>query len=283
MTLVSILTPSFNQGNYIPDCLDSVRRQTYRHIEHIVVDGGSNDGTLDTLRASSAHVRWTSAPDAGQADALNRAFASSSGHVIGWLNSDDAYADRRAVERAVRVFSEEPTASVVYGHALLVNERNEVLQVIGALPFRTSYYRLVHYIIQPTVFIRRSALEDEPFFVRPDLDFVIDRDLFLRLSQRTRFARLPGVVAIDRHQRDRKVLRAGFQVEAAAYDRALGVPRGWAANLARRALRVATRATGAITMITLPWILEPAVGLQLPPLGRRIRRQLFTTRDRMGF
>jgi glycosyltransferase involved in cell wall biosynthesis len=281
--LVSVLTPSFNQGRFIERCLASVAAQTYRPLEHVVRDGGSADDTLDLLRGAAEHVSWTSEPDGGQADALNKAFAASSGGIVGWLNSDDAYADRRAVERAVRLFEARPDVDVVFGHALLVNERDEVLQVLTAIPFSDSIYRLVHYVIQPTLFIRRAALEREPYFVREDLQFVLDRDLILRLGRHSRFARAPGVTAIDRHQRDRKVLRDEFPVEASAYDAALGVPTGRRAELIRRGVLLVARAGGAFVMARLPATLAPALELRVAPLVKRLRLQLVTPRRKMGF
>src|SRR5687768_13065408 len=106
--LVSVLTPSFNQGRFIGDCLRSVANQTYENIEHIVMDGGSSDETIDVLKATQGPVRWTSEPDRGQSHALNEALAASQGEYIGWLNSDDAYADRRSVAGAVEVFQKHP-------------------------------------------------------------------------------------------------------------------------------------------------------------------------------
>src|SRR5688572_23602687 len=102
-TLVSILTPSYNYAQFIGDCLLSVTNQTHPNIEHIVVDDASTDGTVDVLRDTGTSVRWVSEPDRGQSHALNKALAMSEGEIIGWLNADDAYADTRAVERAVRV------------------------------------------------------------------------------------------------------------------------------------------------------------------------------------
>jgi glycosyltransferase involved in cell wall biosynthesis len=280
---VSILTPSFNQGRFIGRCLDSVAEQTYRPLEHVVRDGGSTDETLDLLHNAGEHVSWTSEPDAGQAEALNKALAASSGAIVGWLNSDDAYADRRAVERAVRILAARPEIDVVFGHALLVNEQDDVLQVLTALPFSDAVYRLVHYVIQPTLFIRRAALEREPYFVREDLEFVLDRDLILRLSRHSRLARAPGVTAIDRHQRNRKVLRDEFPAEAAAYDAALGVPTGRRAALIRRAVLLVARASGAFVMARLPATLAPALELRVAPLVKRLRLQLVTPRRKMEF
>lgn len=132
--LVSVLTPSYNQGRYLRDCLISVERQTYDAIEHVVYDGCSTDDSLAVLHDASSRVQWVSEPDEGQSDALNRAFESSSGEILGWLNADDGYADRPAVEWAVREFCARPDLDARFGHTLFVNESKTVLQVRAAPP-----------------------------------------------------------------------------------------------------------------------------------------------------
>src|SRR5437868_6909459 len=94
--LVSIVTPSLNQARYLREAIESVRGQSYPSIEHIVVDGGSTDGTLDILQECD-ELRWLSETDTGQSHALNKGFAMAQGEVFGWLNADDAY-ERLAVE-----------------------------------------------------------------------------------------------------------------------------------------------------------------------------------------
>ena len=181
--LVSILTPSLNQARFLAGCIGSVANQTHRPIEHVICDGASTDGTLDRLRDAPDHVRWWSEPDTGQAHAVNKALERSRGSIVGWLNSDDAYADRRAVGWAVDAFERRPEIDVVFGHALLVNEDNVVLQLFWTPPVAEPLLRLAHYVYQPTVFFRREVLRSQPFFLREDLEFVFDRELLLRLSR----------------------------------------------------------------------------------------------------
>src|SRR5688500_16749553 len=91
--LVSIVTPSYNTGRFIGDAVESVLAQDYPDIEYFVMDGGSTDNTLAELkRFGPPRVQWTSAPDGGQSDALNKGFAKAQGSIFGWLNSDDTYA-----------------------------------------------------------------------------------------------------------------------------------------------------------------------------------------------
>src|SRR5918992_2241290 len=102
--LVSVVTPSLNQGRYLREAIESVRAQTYSPIEHVVVDGGSTDETLDIL-SEYDHLRWVSEPDRGQSHALNKGFAMATGEIFGWLNADDAY-EPHAVAAGVAALGE---------------------------------------------------------------------------------------------------------------------------------------------------------------------------------
>jgi glycosyltransferase involved in cell wall biosynthesis len=202
--LVSVLTPSFEQARWLDDNLRSVEAQTYERTEHIVMDGGSTDGSVGILeRRTRTGLIWASRPDHGQSDAINRAFALSSGEIIGWLNSDDAYFTRDAVAGAVRIFQARPDVGVVYGHAALVNGSGTLLHVLWAPPFWAALLRWYNFIIQPTVFVRRSVL-GRADFVDPAFDYMMDRELWLHLSTRTGFHRTDRIVAIDRHHDQRK-------------------------------------------------------------------------------
>jgi glycosyltransferase involved in cell wall biosynthesis len=278
--LVSILTPSFNQGRYLRDCLRSVASQTYRPIEHVVYDGGSTDESLDVLSQSPEHVQWVSEPDNGQSDALNKAFAASRGEIIGWLNSDDAYVDRRVVETAVDAFARYPEVGVVFGHGLLVNPANRVLQYLWAPPFSRKMNDLQTFFVQPAALIRRSVLE-EPF-VRDELRFVMDYDLWLRLAERTTFLRLDLVVGLDRHQPERKTLTAGFPEEFDAYQRDRGLsPDSPVHRALRKAAKVGFRLRGVPHALRLPHGIDPALPLRFDDVRDQLRRQVLVPRHRM--
>jgi glycosyltransferase involved in cell wall biosynthesis len=244
--LVSILTPSFEQGEYIADCIASVQAQTHPAVEHVVFDGGSTDSTLDVLRAAPPSVRWVSEPDRGQADALNKAYASSRGSVIGWLNSDDAYFDREAIAGAVEILQSRPEIDLVYGHGALVGADNELLHYLWAPPFIGKLFQYANFIVQPTVFIRKSALG--PTLVDERLEFTVDRELWLRLWREGRqFARLDRVVAIDRHHGARKSV--AIEDVGRSEDAELSVRYGIPHNLRHAAVpklfRVGARLWGA--------------------------------------
>lgn len=202
--LVSILTPSYNQAKWLVDNLKSVAAQDYPNIEHVVMDGGSVDGSLDILRRAGSRVRWFSEADHGQSHALNKALAQSHGEVIGWLNSDDAYFSPNAVSAVVDVFQAHPDVSVVYGHAALVNADGLILHMLWTPAYSYRVLRAHDFIVQPAVFIRRKAIGTK--FLLEDFHFAMDYELWLRLGVSHRFHRINTVLAIDRHQAMRKTV-----------------------------------------------------------------------------
>jgi glycosyltransferase involved in cell wall biosynthesis len=166
------------------------------------MDGGSTDGSVEILSAAQSPVVWRSEKDHGQAHAINKAFEASSGDIIGWLNSDDAYFDARVVEDVVRFLDRNPDVDVAYGHAARVSSTGRIVYIIAALPFNYRFLRRLDFIVQPAAFIRRRVLEDG--FLDESFHFAMDWELWLRKARSHTFRRIPRVVAIDRAQPDRK-------------------------------------------------------------------------------
>jgi len=244
--LVSVLTPSYEQAAWLSENLRSVAVQTYPAVEHVVMDGGSRDGTRDVLRANERpSLRWWSEPDDGQSHALNKALAKSSGDLIGWLNSDDAYYAPSVIADVVALFARRPDIAVVYGHAALVNADGLLLHFVWAPPFSRRLLKLHDFITQPAAFFRRDVLDgrlaDESF------EFAMDYELWLRLSATRAFARIDRVVAADRHHAARKSTRMLDTLDADLVrlrDR-YGIDSGLASRIARKAWKVAARLAGA--------------------------------------
>lgn len=273
--LVSVLTPSYNQGRWLADNLRSVAMQTYARVEHVVVDGGSTDGSVQLLRAGSrAGLQWVSGPDKGQSDAINRAFARSSGEIIGWINSDDAYFSRDVVAEAVRIFQKRPDVGVVYGHAALVNGAGTLLHVLWTPPYAAAWLRWYNFVCQPTVFVRRSML-GRAEFVDPSFDYMMDWELWLHLSAVTRFHRLDRIVAVDRHH----LLRKSYtRKDLAVHDRdallrRYQLPRAGSNRLFTKTVKLGVRLAG------LSKVPEAARGsdeltLDIPPVRQLALRQV---------
>lgn len=202
--LVSIVTPSLNQVRHVEDCLVSVAAQDYANIEHVVVDGGSTDGTLDVIRRhEGGRVQVFLRPGTSQAQALNEALGRSTGEIVGWLNTDDAYFGVDAVSTAVARFSSSVECVAVYGDAVVVDDAGRVLRHVATSAQRLVPLRTTSSVVQPATFIRRSALAER--FLREDLHLTLDYELWLYLRSKGPFCKVDRVLAIDRDYPGRKI------------------------------------------------------------------------------
>jgi len=165
---VTIVTPSFNQAAYLEEALRSVVEQDYEPIEHIVVDGGSTDGSVEIIEGFADKLAWwVSEPDSGQADALNKAFARANGEILGWLNSDDVLLPG-AVSAVVDALEDNPAALLAFGHNLAVDGRGGDLAHLEAreLDVVEMVRRCRNWVVQPGSLFRREAWESAgPFEV----------------------------------------------------------------------------------------------------------------------
>jgi hypothetical protein len=178
---ISLVTPSFNQAHFLLHTLQSVWQQDYPHLEYIVQDGGSTDGTVELLKQHSSQLtRWTSAPDAGLGDALAKAFATTSGEIMGWLNSDDLLLPG-TLQRVAAYFAAHPEVDGVYGHRVLIDTAG---QKIGhwTLPRNDpDMNRWVDFVPQETLFWRRR-IYDQAGGIDGTFRFAVDWDLILRFQ-----------------------------------------------------------------------------------------------------
>ena len=196
LPLVSIVTPSLDQGAYIAEAIRSVSEQDYPRIEHIVVDGGSSDDTLSVL-ADCSHVRWLSERDRGQADAVNKGFRMASGTIFGWLNADDFYLPG-AVSTAVDLLRSS-RAALVHGGWRQVAADSAIIRDVAPVPF--DYRRQLEVenrVAQPGAFFTREA-----FWAVGGLDptyrFAMDYDLWLKLGAGFAVAHTEQVLAAYRY------------------------------------------------------------------------------------
>lgn len=189
--LVSIVTPAYNAACTIETAIQSVLRQDYAHVEHIVVDGASTDGTVAVLERYTDRVRWLSEPDGGQSEAVNKGLALTRGEIIGWLNADDAYYPG-AVRRAVNFLAAHPDVAMVYSAFDFVDGRGRCLKRIPARNFSLRSLLFANTVPQATMFFRRRVLA-ETGGVSPDYDFVMDWEFVWRVARHHRIERVPGV------------------------------------------------------------------------------------------
>ena len=184
---ITVVTPCLNAADTLPEALRSVRDQGYPRLEHLVVDGGSTDGTLDILREAEG-VRWTSEPDRGLSHAMNKGILAAQGEVIGWLNADDRYLPGalRAVGEAMAA---RPDALWATGRCRIIDGdgreiRRGVTAYKNAFLARYSFplYLTQNFISAPATFLRREAFEAVGLFderYRISMDY----DLYLRLGR----------------------------------------------------------------------------------------------------
>lgn len=179
---VTIVTPSYNQGRYIGETIESVLSQSYPDIEYIVIDGGSTDSTHSVLEDYRDNIdRIISEADAGQSDAINKGLRLATGTLVGWLNADDVLLPN-AVERVVRSFQRTPTAVIHYGDVVVVDSRGCDVRMLNPKE-RLSYDELVEghaTMVQPGSFYPKHAV-DCIGLLNPWFHAAMDRDLWLRL------------------------------------------------------------------------------------------------------
>ena len=193
--LVSILTPSYNQGRFLEQTIQSVLSQDYPHLEYLIVDGGSTDGSLEIIQHYGPRLSWwVSEPDQGQTDALNKGFAHANGEIFAWLNSDDTYLPG-AVSAAVSRLQAHPEAALVYADANLVDEEG---RIIGRFPSRQTNLNMmlrgsVHIPQQTAFFLARAWKQVSP--LDPSFHFAMDYDLWVRLAKTAPLIYTPGLWA----------------------------------------------------------------------------------------
>jgi len=182
MTLVSIITPSYNQAAYLEQTIRSVLEQDYPRIEYIVVDGASSDGSVEIIKKyESKFAYWVSEKDHGQADAINKGFVRATGEIIAWLNSDDYYL-QGTVSAAVKVFEENPDVVLVYGDMLAVDEHGKTFNTLSYKQLTLEDLLCFQIIGQPAAFMRRSALT-KTNGLDLDFHFLLDHLLWIQIAK----------------------------------------------------------------------------------------------------
>jgi glycosyltransferase involved in cell wall biosynthesis len=201
---VSIITPSFNQGEFIEQTIQSVLNQNHDDVEHIVIDGGSTDNTVSILK-KYPHLIWVSEKDSGQSNAINKGFKRATGEILAWLNSDDFY-EENIFKSIVEYFGAHPDCMLLYGDITFVDRRGHLLTSFSGSTI--DYTKLVEcpdIVRQPSSFWRRQVVE-ECNGVDENLHLVMDFDFFLRIGKRHRFHYFPCNLSFYRYYEQNKSL-----------------------------------------------------------------------------
>ncbi len=204
---VSIITCSFNQGQFIEHTLASVLSQNWSDLEYVVVDAASTDNTLDVLKSHGDRINWISEPDSGQSEAINKGIQITSGEIVGWLNSDDLYY-AGAIEHVAEFFAANSDIDVVYGNAAHIDIDGNAYETFPTQPWDPVRLQSDCFICQPATFLRRSVIE-RCGLLDTGLHYCMDYEYWIRLAQAgTRFARLDRKLAASRMYAANKTLRS---------------------------------------------------------------------------
>ncbi len=174
---ISVITPSYNQGRFIDDAIQSVLNQNYPNFEHIIIDACSSDNTVEVLK-KYPHLKWTSEPDEGQSDALNKGFKLATGDVICWLNADDLYVEN-AFHKVARTLATSD-ADGVYGNVFICDVNKNItkhLKSHKAFKFFSVFYT---FIPSESLFIRRVVIENN-IFVDKDFHITMDKEFIAHI------------------------------------------------------------------------------------------------------
>lgn len=253
MTLVSIVTPSFNQASYLEQTIQSVLNQDHADIEYIVMDGGSTDMSVDIIKKYVSRLAyWASEKDSGQADAINKGMARTKGEIVAWLNSDDYYLPG-AVAAAVKVFNENPDAVLVYADMLAVDEHNQTFNTFHYHQLTLEDLLSFQIIGQPAVFMRRSAFE-KAGGLDTSYHFLLDHHLWIRIAAQGRILHIPQSWAAARYHAEAK-----NRAHAADFGREAFRILDWAktdANLAPVLSPILQRATASAHRVNARYLLD---------------------------
>lgn len=211
LPFITVITPSFNSGGFIRLTIESVLNQNYPQLEHIIVDGGSTDGTLEVIRGYAAlpYLRVISEPDNGQSDAINKGVRIASGDIVGWLNADDCYYPG-ALTAIGEAFLRHPDSGVIYGSGAKVDVHGAVVKDIPFRPFDRRRLRTAFYILQPSMFIPRDLFL-EVGGLNPSVHWAMDWELLLRIPPSVPVYSIPDKVAQLRCYPETKSSTGGWE------------------------------------------------------------------------
>jgi len=183
--LISIITPSFNQAQWLEDCIKSVINQTYKNFEYIIIDGGSTDGSKEIIEKFADKLKyWQSKPDSGQANALNIGYKYCTGKIIAYLNADDIL-EKDAMETVIRAYEVNPEYAIYYGRCKTIDLDGNLIKEGQGEQVRFDYLLktgMLPHIYQPACFFNKLFL-NRNFFVNEQYNLAFDYELILSLAQ----------------------------------------------------------------------------------------------------
>lgn len=202
---ISIITPSYNQAEFLERTILSVLNQDYQNIEYIIIDGGSTDGSLDIIQKYEDRLAyWVSESDRGQSHALNKGFLAATGEIFAWINSDDIYTEG-AISNVIQFFIDHPEASVVYGDGDTIDRNDKFLYHHKSGDFDLNRLFKINFIFQPATFFKRQVIEEiSP--IEESLNYVMDYNLWLKAALASNVCYMPSTLAQFRYHSESKTI-----------------------------------------------------------------------------
>ncbi len=195
--MISVVTPSYNQAEFLEETILSVLNQNYPNLEYIIIDGGSTDGSVDIIKKYEKYIAcWVSRKDNGQADAINKGFKMAKGDIFAWLNADDVYLPD-VMSQVAEFFKTHSYAGMCYGKAYLTNEAGDVIGKYPTEPFLYKGLAQFNFIAQPSAFFRRDVYSVSGG-LDLDLNYSMDYDLWIRIAGRCKVQYLPVFISTYR-------------------------------------------------------------------------------------
>ena len=207
---ISIVMPSYNQAQFIEKSILSILNQDYPNTELIIVDGGSNDGTVDIIKKYEDSITlWISEKDQGQSDALNKGFKHCTGKIYGWLNSDDVYLPN-VFKNAVSVFEKNVDKKIVFGDWLFINNQNNIIDYHHAFDFNLNHFKYEGFHLNAQSMFWRKNVHNRFSGFQIDLNYTMDYQMILEFGineGEKSFFRIPQVVGAFRRYKGQKTSR----------------------------------------------------------------------------
>lgn len=204
---ISIVIPSYNQGQFIESTLESIFNQRYSNLEVIVIDGGSTDETVEILKKYDDRIAyWESAPDRGQSHALNKGFKHATGDIFAWQNSDDIYVDG-TFNRVVAAFRGNPSKKIVFGDYFIIDENDEPLERVNSFDFSLQHFIFEGFHLNSQALFWRSEVHQRFGEFDEELHRTMDYDMLLRFGineGQDAFLRIDDTLACFRRHVDQK-------------------------------------------------------------------------------
>lgn len=199
---ISVVTPSFNQAKFIEETILSVLGQGYPNLEYIIIDGGSTDGSVEIIKKYEKFLKfWSSEPDAGQTNAINKGFKMTSGEIVGWVNSDDLLLPFTLWK--VGFFFKHFDIQACSGNIISIDENSQVSGFTRLMPLDTKWLLAIGGYAQPTIFWRSEYL-NKIGYLDEDLHYAMDYDYFIKISSVTKISHIDDYLAAFRHHKLQK-------------------------------------------------------------------------------